>query len=478
MIPTTFKELVFDLKQRRVAGDPPPVVLLGAGASVDAGIGAMPDLYKFLDCKDFDEFSKKIENWSNRQRYRYLSDFLRTRDDARITPGYQALALLCAERYFDIILTTNLDPLLEDALSVVGLKRKDYLMFVNGVVQAKADLQAKFGFDLEQLLRATFPSVKIFKLHGDLFHRFMAWTPEEMDALLTEATPTLAPVLQGRDVLVVGHSLRDARIRELATQTEGEVWFTHPAEVPDYLKDNASVRGVVSVECKFETLFPELAKAVGLKMPLTGSAGGRPLGMTGAQAARKRTLDDLVASVVGVAEVGQESGATGFLVAEPRCIVADAYAVPSAPGATVEVILADKTRHSARVLYREESHPFGPVLLEAPDALLAPGLLLAKSAPRPGTAVSICVMAGERTGLSSGKITDAAEKTYEIGGVGRVSSLADVQAVVAPGSSGGPVVDANFAVLGYIVAGAEDKPPSVLYPTAHWAGVLKKVPVS
>ena len=55
MIERTFDQLVLDLKQRRVVGDPPPVVLLGAGASVDAGIGAMPELYEFLGCADFDE---------------------------------------------------------------------------------------------------------------------------------------------------------------------------------------------------------------------------------------------------------------------------------------------------------------------------------------------------------------------------------------------------------------------------------------
>jgi hypothetical protein len=43
MVERTFDELVRDLRQRRKLGERPPVLLLGAGASVDAGIGAMED---------------------------------------------------------------------------------------------------------------------------------------------------------------------------------------------------------------------------------------------------------------------------------------------------------------------------------------------------------------------------------------------------------------------------------------------------
>jgi hypothetical protein len=58
MINRTFAELVTDLRMRRTVGDKPPVLLLGAEASVDAGVGAMPELYKFFGCADFDAFSK------------------------------------------------------------------------------------------------------------------------------------------------------------------------------------------------------------------------------------------------------------------------------------------------------------------------------------------------------------------------------------------------------------------------------------
>ena len=43
MVERSFAELVRDLRLSRTAGERPPVLLLGAGASVDAGIGAMDD---------------------------------------------------------------------------------------------------------------------------------------------------------------------------------------------------------------------------------------------------------------------------------------------------------------------------------------------------------------------------------------------------------------------------------------------------
>src|SRR5919198_4658931 len=102
----TFNDLITDLRQRRIAGESPPVLLLGAGASVESGIGAMPDVYKFFGCSDFDGFARIIDNYTPDERYRNLYQFLQTRDPSQITPGYRALASLCAEGYFDLVLTT------------------------------------------------------------------------------------------------------------------------------------------------------------------------------------------------------------------------------------------------------------------------------------------------------------------------------------------------------------------------------------
>lgn len=214
MVTRTFYELVRDLQQRLVVADPPPVLLLGAGASVQSGIGAMTDLFQFVNRPTFEQFCDYINPLSAPERYRLLARFLQSRRPSEVTPGYQALATLAAEAYFDMILTTNLDPLLDDALAAARLWRKDYLLLVNGVLRPDR---------LDLLLSAGSPRVKVIKLHGDLFHRFMAWTPAEMETFLSEILPQLKPALRGRDILVVGHSLRDAQVRELVLEAGGAI---------------------------------------------------------------------------------------------------------------------------------------------------------------------------------------------------------------------------------------------------------------
>lgn len=213
MIRRTFADLVTDLRMRRTVGDKPPVLLLGAGASVDSGIGAMPELYRFFGCADFDAFSRYIDTTTAIERYRYLSEFLQTRKPADVTPGYQALASLCAQNYFDLVLTTNMDPLLDDALAAARLWRRDYLLIVNGVIRPDR---------LSPLLLGQRPRVKIVKLHGDLFQRFMAWTVAEMETFLTDVQPHLAAAVTGRDLLVVGYR----HPRHSSSRSRGSSWLT------------------------------------------------------------------------------------------------------------------------------------------------------------------------------------------------------------------------------------------------------------
>lgn len=131
----TFNDLITDLRQRRIVGESPPVLLLGVGASVESGIGAMPDVYKLFGCSDFDGFVKIIDTYTPDECYRNLYQFLQTRDPSRIMPGYSALASLCAAAYFDLVLTTNFDPLMDDALAAARLSRKDYLLLANTVIR-------------------------------------------------------------------------------------------------------------------------------------------------------------------------------------------------------------------------------------------------------------------------------------------------------------------------------------------------------
>jgi S1-C subfamily serine protease len=467
MVLRTFAELVKDLRLRRTVGDKPPVLLLGAGASVDAGIGAMKDLFAFFGVPDFDGFAKYIAATTAAERYRYLSNFLSTRKPDEVTSGYQALATLCAQNYFDFVLTTNMDPLLDDALAAARLWRRDYLLMVNGVIRPDR---------LDLLLSGQSPRVKIVKLHGDLFQRFMAWTVEEMDDFLTQIAPALKPAVAGRDVLVVGHSLRDERIRDLAQSTGGALWFTHPQQVPDHLVQNATMRAVVAPEVAFEKFFPALAQALQLETPAPPKfQKGADFVVPAPTADVGQTLDDVLASVMSVLLPDGMPSSTAFLLANPRVIVCDAFAAAGLLGADRELNLlaADHQRFKARVLRTDRAHPFGPMLLDVPESIKVPGLHLDTGPVRAGEMVQIAVAAGAQTGISTGHVSEKVSRTA-IAPIGQVRNLASLQALVRPGASGAPVVDSAMSVRGFIVAGSQDetRPVSFMYPSEHWSNFV------
>jgi hypothetical protein len=469
MVERSVAELARDLKQRREVADPPPVLLLGAGASVESGIGAMTELFDFVGCANFGEFTTYIKDFTVPERYRLLSRFLQTQRPAEPTPGYHALATLCADAYFDVVLTTNLDPLLDDALAAARLWRKDYLMLVNGVMRTDW---------LGILSTAPSPRVKVIKLHGDLFQRCMAWTVEEMDEMVGAVRDEILATLNGRDLLVVGHSLRDERIRELALACEGSMWFTHPKAVPGFLRRRKDLRAVVGPECTFERLFTGLAAALTDAASTVSQTGaGRTEVVEPARGSDAQTLDDLVASVVGLA-VNQDAppSLTGFVLADPRLIVTDGYVanVEQFDPADVTLVAAGDRRLATRFLGRDDTYPFGPQLVEVPDELKVDGLRLD---PRPVTRdleVRVAVAAGERVGVSSGVISNPRKQRIEVYSLGLVDKLVWVECTVAPGASGAPVVDGSMAVRGFVVAGRMDRPPTLMYPAECWARTLEK----
>jgi hypothetical protein len=131
----------------------------------------------------------------------------------------------------------------------------------------------------------------------------------------------------------------------------------------------------------------------------------------------------------------------------------------------------------SRVVRRDETHPFAPVLFEVPEGLNAPGLRLDASPLTANVAVRVGVAAGEQVGISSGSIVEVDEKRSPVVPLGEVDHLIAIDCVVAPGSAGAPVLDAaSLAVRGYIVAGRTDRPPSFMYQAYRWADAVEPKP--
>jgi hypothetical protein len=517
MAERTLDDLVRDLEDRRRLGEQPPVVLLGAGASAAAGLATMKALYEFAGVAGFGEFVAFLETRSDNERYRLLSEFLQTQDPHEVTPGYRALAALCGRAYFDVVLTTNFDPLLDDALATAQLRRKDYLLLINGVLRPDR---------LRWLLSSRSPRVKVVKLHGDLFHRFMAWTPAEMDAYLRDVGPALNTFLATRDFLVVGHSLRDERIAELVAGAGGAIWFVNPSPAPDRLQADHDLRSVVGEGMGFEKLFTTLADRLGAaeaperrtpRKPARERRTGRtaaagfgaaasldfgaelegiavppaaaadPVGTAAAippagPPDSAATTDDLAAATVGIA-FGEdaEPSATGFLLAEPRVIVTDGYlaGVRGVDPERITLVTASGRRIATRALGLATRHPSGPWVLAAPPGLSARGLRVGAMPLKKGDTLQIAVAAGERTGLAPATVVSGRPVTLQVDPMGKVPDLVLVCAHLAPGCSGAPAVDGELAVRGFVAAGSTDEahPDTYLYLAGRWlAGVLATSP--
>jgi hypothetical protein len=485
MVARTFQELVQDLSDRRRLSEAPPILLLGAGASMGAGVGMMGKLYEFVGVKDFDGFVSYIVTRDENERYRLLAEFLQTQDPREVTPGYEALAALCAAAVFDVVLTTNLDPLLDDALAAARLRRRDYLTFINGVTRAER---------LTLLLRSRSPRLKIIKLHGDLFHRFMAWTPPEMEVYMQDVAPALNNVFTGRDVLVVGYSLRDDAVRSFVMGLGGAVWFVNPSPPPQSVMGAKNVRTVVAKELTFESAFTELRSALGLGGEENGKQARSTLSPRKAEvrrvvAERERaesadsveTMDDFASSVVGLATTEEgPAEMTGFLLAEPRLIVTDGWAgnVARFPDGRLFVVMSDGQRRASRIHQSRSQHPFGPAWVDAPETMRVPGLRLARGPLAKGGRLHIAIAAGERVGLTTGTVTTAKEQRLDIQPIGPVANLIHVKATVAPGSSGAPAVDENMRVRGFVVAGSSDPrmPDTFVLPSTLWENSFAPAP--
>ena len=452
----SFEELVRHLRHRQEMGEKAPVLLLGAGASKDAGIEDMQGLYTLVGANDFDEFVTYIEDRGEAERYSLLGEYLTTQRPEQITDGYRALANLCAEGYFDIVLTTNLDPLVDDALVEAELWRRDYALIINGLLRPER---------LGPMFTSNHPRVKVVKLHGDLYWRMMAWTPKEMDGYLTDIEPWLTKAMAGREVLVVGQSLRDEKVRDLALGTGSLVWFTTPGTAPDHLHDFDQVLTVVDARSRFEAIFPTLASELGVLSQQSIDGGpARP-------SETQTTFDDLLLSTVGVGSHGGSPTATGFLMANPRVIISDTSAVTPAesPGDSVPIRLSDG-RTLDLPISSVGDHPFGPVAFEVPGDVQIPGLQLAAGTAAAGSAVTLAVAAGDTTGISRGTVVTGEPTSFMIHPLGDVSDVVELRVRTAPGSSGAPVVDQAKQVIGVVVAGSEDpdNPLTLMLPTSRW----------
>jgi tetratricopeptide (TPR) repeat protein len=169
-------------------------VLIGAGCSVAAGIPSARGFVNIIkeryprDYERADEktYPKCMAQLSVDEQRSLIVEFV---DKAKVNWGHIALAQLMKEGYVDRVLTTNFDPLIMRACSLVGLYPATY------------DLAVSQHFEPDKV-----PDRAIFHLHGQRTG-FILLNSEKV---LKEHSDKLAPIFEdagrGRVWLVVGYS--------------------------------------------------------------------------------------------------------------------------------------------------------------------------------------------------------------------------------------------------------------------------------
>jgi hypothetical protein len=85
--------------------------------------------------------------------------------------------------YFNVVLSTNFDPLLEDAITGLQMRRRDYVFLMHSVMEPDF---------IADHLDNPIPRVKLLKLHGDLFYQKFYYTGEE----ITRFPPSIKHALE------------------------------------------------------------------------------------------------------------------------------------------------------------------------------------------------------------------------------------------------------------------------------------------
>lgn len=429
-------DLAKRMRNRREAGTHPYVLVLGAGASVSSGTSLNRAVVeRIIGSYDPAAFDAYIAQCSDEERFSHLRKMV---EGTSPSQGYRCLAELIRSGYFNIVLSTNFDPLLEDAVAGLQMRRRDYLLLIHGVMDP--DFIANRLDDPE-------PRVKILKLHGDLFYSKFYYTGDEISEFPEPIRGMLEILLNYRDVVVVGHGMRDNDINRCLKATGGSVWYVNlnppSGVIAEVMKARKSEGNFVSGDDgTFDRFFMRLRAEL-----LGGTA--------------EVSVDEIRQSIFRVATESGRVVGSGFLLGDTGLVITDSSILMglgqgSALGvrARVQPFAGGAQRRAELVLAPEAVLDYA--VFRAEGVVDTSPLELAWDLPSESESVTACISVGDSQGFRDGKVTRV-NCNVPIGmGDGRfemISNLIETDIHVEPGACGSPLVRKDGRVVGAIVAG-------------------------
>lgn len=146
---------------------------------------------------------------------------------------YQDLALLVQAGYFNRIITTNFDTLLEQALDGAGLQAGfDYFVTSLGAKSESGDelsSDPEASVEAMQLTSHLREPVHIIKLHGDLAHGQINLSPGRLQQALRKHRRFVSSELKG-DMVIVGYKFENAKVNDWLGSTansRSRLWWVN-----------------------------------------------------------------------------------------------------------------------------------------------------------------------------------------------------------------------------------------------------------
>ncbi|MDW5550506.1 SIR2 family protein [Methanosarcina sp.] len=297
--------LASSMVSRKMSGIDPYILFLGAGASISSGCSSMmqivDDVLKHYTNSEFEKWEHEIESATQieekfgellresknkEKRTRFFEIWSLLDHDTQYSilrkhlwenkipsEGYQSLVKLIKRGFIKTVLSTNLDNLMEKALSNSGYQPGDFVIVVNGKDRPE---------EIVDQLNSPRNPLKIVKLHGTLESpRSYAFRQEEIFDFEKKIKSDLSQLIN-QSLIIIGYSGQDRDVDLLFEDEGNEIYFVKPSkpEVESRISQTLTVRGKGKIidgnDGKFDTFFDKLLKYIELEEGRSNASDSEP----------------------------------------------------------------------------------------------------------------------------------------------------------------------------------------------------------
>jgi hypothetical protein len=187
-------------------------------------------VHRMTDAERAKRFRTILRQLDPERRFLVVSAAFRAAQKKTWEDAYLALAKLIQDEYFNVVFTTQIHALLENALIETKLSWDIWRVMV-----VRPDQPGNHDLIRDQL-RAAEPRVKIVKLYGDMYERSFAVSAEDRRQYDAITTPLLSDHFRNEGTVIVGHAERDSFLAQSMPKRLEHLYYVSPDLVPPGLQ--------------------------------------------------------------------------------------------------------------------------------------------------------------------------------------------------------------------------------------------------